>query len=181
MRLFFAFDVPAAENARVQEAVDVLTPQIAGARWIPPANRHVTVRFIGSVDDEAVDGIKDAARRACAAVKPGIVFLEGIGAFPRSARARVLWAGVQDPDSVVAKLFEHLELALVHIGFAGEERDYTPHLTLARMKAPVPLPRECAVLLPPGEPFRLDRLLLMESKLSPGGARYEVRDSFPLG
>ena len=181
MRLFFAFGVPDKENERVQRVVDELEPQISGARWIPPENRHVTVRFLGSVADEAVGDIRDAARRSCAAVAPGEIWLEGVGAFPRASRARVLWAGVQDPGGAAHSLFEHLDAALDGLGFPGEERGYTPHLTLARLKVPTPLPRDIASSLPPGAPFRLDRLLLMESRLSPSGARYEVRDSFPLG
>lgn len=165
----------------MQEIVDALTPQVPGARWIPAINRHVTVRFLGAVDDDRVDAVKDAARRACAAAKPGDVYLEGLGAFPRASRARVLWAGVKDPDGSAGGLFERLESEVARLGFAGEERGYTPHLTLARIKAPAPLPEEWADLLPAGGRFRLDRLNLMESKLSPKGARYEVRESFPVG
>ena len=181
MRLFFAFDVPDAENARVQEVVDALNPKIPEARWVPRENRHVTVRFLGAVADDQLGAVQDAARRATASVEPGDFYLEGIGAFPRASRARVLWAGVKDPSSTVANLFRHLDEELTQCGFPGEERGYTPHLTLARMKAPISLPDECDSMLPPGEAFHLASLLLMDSRLSPGGARYEVRDSFPLG
>ena len=180
MRLFFAFDVPEAENLRVQEAVNGLEPELPSARWVPLENRHVTVRFVGSVEEAALEGLNVAARRAAGAVAGGRISLGGLGAFPRPSRARVLWAGVEDHDGAAAALFEALDRDLAALGLPGEDRGYTPHLTLARMKVPTPLPDGVASILEPGPVFELNRLLLMESKLSPKGARYEVRDSFPL-
>ena len=181
MRLFFAFHIPEAENDRVHEVVTSLAPRLPGARWIPRDNRHVTVRFLGSVEEASLGDVKEAARRACRSVAAGSVSLEGIGSFPRPSRARVLWAGVRDDGGTAAALFEHLEEALEESGWTREERGYPPHLTLARFKVPTALPAGLADALEPGPSFPLGNLILMESKLSPKGALYEVRDSLPLG
>lgn len=181
MRLFFAFKVPEVENDRVEELVSELESQLPGARWVPRKNRHVTVRFLGSVRDGSIPLVKDAARRACSSVGPGRVSLEGIGAFPRPSYARVLWAGVRDHDGTAAALFERLEEALQEIGWTREERGYTPHFTLARFKEATTLPTALTDALERGPSFTLERLVLMASNLSPKGARYEDMDSFPLG
>lgn len=181
MRLFFAFGVPTAENERLQPVVEALAADLPSARWVDPANRHVTVRFLGQVNEDALDPVSAAARQAASRTRPGEVSMGGIGAFPKMGRARVLWAGIDDHEGVAAALSQGLEDGLVAAGFVREERPYTPHLTLARFKTPASVSPHVRDLLSGGRPFSLDTLHLMESRLSPKGARYEVRESFTLG
>lgn len=181
MRLFFAFGVPSSENERVQGAVDALAPQLPSARWVDPANRHVTVRFLGSVSEDAVSDVASAARRVTSELSPSEISIGRIGAFPRMSVARVLWAGIEDRDGCAAALFDGLERDLGLLGWPPEERGYTPHLTIARFKTPVAIPSATEALLPPGPGFLLEELLLFESTLTPKGARYEVKETFPLG
>ena len=161
--------------------VDSLAADLPSARWIGASDRHVTVRFLGSVAADVVPSVTDAARLVCDEVAGGGLSIEGIGAFPKMARARVLWAGVNDEGRCAAALFHRLDRAMSELGLPGEDRDYVPHLTLARFKAPTAVPASCEDLLPKGPSFRLSELLLIESTLTPAGARYEVKESFPLG
>lgn len=181
MRLFFAFGVPTRENERLQPVVEALAADLPSARWVDPANRHVTVRFMGHMNEDALNPVSGAAQRAASRTRPGEISIGGIGAFPKMGRARVLWAGIDDHGGVAAALSQALEDELAAAGFEREERPYKPHLTLARFKTPVSVPPHVRDLLSNGPRFSLGTLHLMESHLSPAGARYEVRETIPLG
>ena len=181
MRLFFAFTAPPTENERLQEVTGSLAADLPGARWVDPANLHVTLRFLGQVSGDALGDVVSAGDKAASQAIRGEVAIGGIGAFPTAARARVLWAGVSDHDGAAAALFAGLQDHLAIRGFEREERPYKPHLTLARFKTPAKLPPKAAELLPGGPRFPLGALLLMESRLSPAGARHELVKAFPLG
>jgi 2'-5' RNA ligase len=103
---------------------------------------------------------------------PAPVSLSGLGAFPRPRRARVVWAGIDDPQTLLAALAAELGEALRAVGYEPEDRAYTAHLTLARFKTPSPV--ELPDLPDPPGPFTVDRVTLFRSRLSPSGARYEV-------
>jgi 2'-5' RNA ligase len=181
VRLFFAFDIPQRENERVQAALSSLAQVLEGARVIPFEDRHVTLRFLGEVDDETVPAVVAAARSAAAGAERGYVSLEGLGAFPHQARARVLWAGITDPSSAAARLAGALGAMLVPLGFEPEERAYVPHLTLARFRTPVALPPGFETHLSEGPRFPLASFNLVQSHVTSAGARYEVMESFALG
>lgn len=181
MRLFFAFGIPPSENERLRPVVETLAVDLPAARWVDPANRHVTIRFLGQVNEDALKLVSAAGQRAASQSRPGKISIAGIGAFPKMGRARVLWAGIEDHEATAAQLSQVLDDELAAEGFEREERPYKPHLTLARFKTPARVPAHALDLLSGAACFSLDTLHLMESHLSSSGARYEVRESFPLG
>jgi 2'-5' RNA ligase len=89
--------------------------------------------------------------------------------------------GINDPDDLLGRLAAALDEGLRVLGFAAEERAYTPHLTLARLKSPAPV-GDLATTLPEAdwEPIEVDHLSLYRSRLSPRGAVYELLEKFPL-
>lgn len=163
-----------------------LVPPLHGLRWIPESQLHFTLKFLGEIGDDRV-----AAARAATAAAAGAVAevaareerdggfrlsLEGLGAFPHRGPARVLWAGCGEGAAELTAVGAAVEQAFVAEGFPREERPFSPHLTLARVKDP-DAGRRLARALPtiPPEPFgavRVCSLVLFRSELTPRGAEY---------
>lgn len=183
MRLFLAVELPDA----VRQGLDALQARLRdswpGWRWVRPEGIHLTLRFLGEVD-EATDAAARAGWRQAAAGCAAFRFrLEGLGRFPPGGRPRVLWVGVGEEGSSgrLAALATAVEGAARKAGFAAERRTFHPHLTLARAKRggrP-----QWGEGIEPGieEAVAVDRLVLFRSELRPDGARYTALDSFPLG
>ncbi|HLF59056.1 MAG TPA: RNA 2',3'-cyclic phosphodiesterase [Alphaproteobacteria bacterium] len=127
MRLFVAIELP--ESVRVRLAM--LAGGIPGARWVPAENMHLTVRFIGEVDEASVHDV-DAALQSVEAPAFELT-LEGIGHFGPPRAARSLYVGVAR-NPALAHLRDKIESALVRAGFEPEGRKFSPHITLARLR-----------------------------------------------
>ncbi len=179
MRLFVA--APLTEEVRYQMMhllVDAIALPLPG-RAVRPENWHLTLRFLGEVDEVARDRVTAALDEADLG-PPFPVRWGGIGAFPRARRATVLWIGLERGAVESARLGEVVEEAVQAAGFPPEERPFRSHLTLSRIRPH----QDVAVLLetvpPLGINMTVDRVVLYESHLGRGGARYEEIESFPL-
>lgn len=138
MRLFLAIDLPQELQLRLDRLLSALRPE-ALIKWSPLDNLHVTVKFVGEWPEERLGELHEALvslpRRS-----PIGIEVENLGWFPNARSPRVLWAGIQGAEALKA-LARDTEEALERIGIPPEERDFSPHLTLARIKNPVPLGR----------------------------------------
>lgn len=173
LRLFTAVTLPEPQVAWLDEAVAELKG-LPGARWVPPENRHVTLNFLGWVPSDDLERVIAAVDLVAPRHRSATAALAGLGAFPRERRARVLWAGIDDPSGVLAALATGLGEELRTVGYEPEERAYTAHLTLARFKTPRSLEGLLPALPEPPGPFAIDRVTLFRSRLSSAGSRYEV-------
>ena len=176
--LFFALPAPAAVQAlagRVQEAVR----SGPGAASFPPLEGlHVTLAFLGRVDPGTAGALVELARAAARGL-PGFPLATGAwGGFPRFGQARVLWLGFER-QPVLVQLAAGLAQILQAGGIPLDPRPFTPHLTLARFRAPVDLG---GLSLPPPEPvaFAVSRFGLYQSAGTPLGPRYQELGSVPL-
>lgn len=184
LRLFVAADLPPDLLADLDATLESLRsrPEVASARWTVPANQHVTLKFLGWVDAGTVDTVADALAAVASSHEPAVITVTGLGAFPSERRARVLWAGLDDPAGLLTALASDLDPALAPLGFEPETRAFTPHLTLARFKPPASIAGVLSEVPGVAEPsFEVDHLALYRSHLHPRGARYEVLRSMPLG
>jgi 2'-5' RNA ligase len=176
LRLFIAVDVPDAVKEGLAKRVGLFRDRIPGARWTGFDGWHVTLKFLGSTWPRLVGAVQEAVAKTAAETAPFESALTRVGAFPTAARARVLWAGLDDPDGTLGAVAKRLD-ALLSEDFVAEKRAFTPHLTLARL---VP-PRNLREFVPEfdgmavtSERFRIDRVVLYRSHLSPRGATYEA-------
>lgn len=126
IRLFVGLSPPPELRRRLA----LLAGGIPGARWTGEANLHVTLRFIGEVDEATAHSLHDALATIRATAFP--VGLTGLGTYGRGARPHTLWLGVR-PTPPLLHLHDKIESALVRAGLAPEPRKFTPHLTLARL------------------------------------------------
>ncbi len=180
VRLFAAFDVPLGHREHLQREIDYLKAIMSDARWTDLAGQHVTLKFLGWIDQASVGEAAEICREVCAGFAPSQLRLTELGAFPSMKRARVLWCGIEDEPGAAAGLARGLDLGMTGL-VAPEERAFTPHLTLARFRAPQPLGDEFQQPdLSDLPSFELDHVVLYRSHLSPKGARYEEIERFPL-
>src|SRR5262249_45155090 len=102
--------------------------------WIAPANLHLTLKFLGWTNADAIAALTDRVRAGVEARKGFELGARGVGAFPTEVSARVLWVAVQDPSGALAKLAADIDLWMGELGFERETRAYAPHLTIGRVK-----------------------------------------------
>ena len=181
MRAFIAIDLPESVRQGLAQAQDRLRAVCTEARWARPEGIHLTLKFLDQISSAQVAQVT----RALAAIGPFVPFpvrVRGFGFFPAEGRPRVFWAGIEAPDDL-GQLAARVESALTALGFAAEDRAFSPHLTLARFKVPRPQPRLQAVLREPADSdfgaFEVAEFFLWESKLAPQGAQYQKVARFP--
>src|SRR5687768_16177431 len=134
MRLFVAVDLP----DDVKNALESLRSDVPGATWVKRQALHLTLQFLGDpIPSERLSEITSALETV--RVPPFDMQLKGVGRFPSNVRqsARVLWAGVA-PNPTLTGLHWQVTQAMSSIGFSAEDRQFSPHITLARFKAPKP-------------------------------------------
>lgn len=142
------------------------------ASWVPPERLHVTLAFLGDVTDAKAARVADRLRRDAAAREPFVLRLRGGGAFPKAARARVLWAGLAGEVDALADL----------AGTVRTERTaYVPHVTVARLRAPSDVTDAVAALSAlESDEWTVGEVVLMRSHLGPAPS-YEPVARCPLG
>src|SRR6476469_4008599 len=179
MRLFIALDIPAEVRAALTNYMERARALAPEARWARVEGLHVTLKFIGHVDDAAVGKIKAALASIKAA--PFEVTFTGVGFFPNPNAARVFWAGVDGAESL-PRLASSIDSALEKLGFPRETKPYHPHLTLARTSSR-PL-RELRQLLdgPPPQfgTMTAREFFLYQSQPQKGGSKYTKLERFAL-
>ncbi len=172
MRLFTAIDISEEALSTLERLIERLRPT-ARIKWSPAANLHITTKFIGEWPEERLDELK-AALAALPARDPIHVRIARLGYFPNPHSPRVFWAGIEAPG--LSALARDTEDALARIGIPREQRAFSPHLTLARIKEPVPMSGllEAVAQLPSLEfgAFTVERCFLYQSRLSSHGSVY---------
>ena len=175
-RLFVAIALPDGVKRDLQR----LGAGLPGARWATPEQYHLTLCFIGEVDGVMFDDV--AATLGEIVHPPFAVSLDGIGHFGRGRKAHTLWVSVRAEPSLIA-LHDRVENRLQAIGLSPERRNYTPHVTIARLKHATSA-RLADYLQANGAfasgPFAVDEFHLFSSFLSHNGAIYTVEASYAL-
>lgn len=176
IRAFVALELPAAARARVAEAIETLRPTVPDVRWVRPEGIHLTLRFLGPSEPDALERLKPRLGAAAAACPTAEVPLRGFGLFPERGAPRVLWVDAPLPAHCL-ELQRACEAAAIACGYQRETRAFRAHLTLGRWRDRAPRPRLEARELGRA---RLDSLVLFSSELRPGGAVYTPLRAFPL-
>ena len=180
LRLFVAVDVPRDLLLAVDSRLQPLRGRLEGARWAPIENQHVTLRFLGATPEDRLAPLVGSLRATVARHAPFALQLGRLGTFPERGKARVLWAGFDEPAPLVS-LAQDLEPVLVSLGYGSEVRAFSAHLTLARFKIPATVRGLTTEIdLSDLEPFTVGEVGLWRSHLSPKGVRYELLERAPL-
>ncbi len=189
-RAFVALLLDDAARAAVTAEVDRLRPLSRAVAWVPAANLHLTLSFLGEQSEERLAAALAAVEEAASAGAPFEVALHGLGAFPGLARPRIFWVGLAEGGPAARGLQTRLAAALVARGFPPETRPWHPHLTIGRV------PDERRWRREGGDAVRqavtragsiavarlpITVMSLMKSDLAPSGARYTALAARPLG
>jgi len=176
MRLFIAIELP----AELKQALARLHCDLPGARWVPAAQIHLTLAFLGEVEEASAWRLNTELARIH--LPAFTLTMTGLGSFPHRQRPRVLWVGLA-PEEHLANLVAAVHSAIRDCGLPLEERPFSAHITLARLRFPAP--REAGAFLdqtlPPHlPPLPVHEFILFESRLSPHGVEHLPLTSFPL-
>ena len=176
MRLFIAIELPTG----LKQELERLRTAIPGARWVPTEQLHLTLAFLGEVAEETAGRL--IAHLAKIRAASFTLTFSGVGCFPDRQRPRVVWIGVK-PEPNLLKLAAAVRQSVLAIGIFLEERPFSPHLTLARLKLPAAaelrafIDRQSKVTL---KPFSVQEFTLFQSKLTQQGAVHSPIRDFPL-
>jgi 2'-5' RNA ligase len=181
MRLFTAIELPPGILQRVERLLSALRPT-APVQWSPSQNLHITTKFIGEWPEARLSELEDVLKTLTERT-PFPVLLQGLGWFPDAHKPRVLYLSIERHDAMTG-LARDTNIALASIGIPPEQKRYSPHLTLARIreKSTLDALRAAAAKETASgfEPFQADRFWLYRSELTPRGSIYTKLASFPF-
>ena len=138
-RTFLGIDLGAEIRARLIALQEELTAIAGDVKWVEPENLHITLLFLGEVQQRESIDICRAAQKAVKEMPAFTLGIEGAGAFPNSRRPRTLWVGVGEGAAEIVAVHDAIEAPLLEMGsYRRETRGYVPHVTLGRVKGEVP-------------------------------------------
>jgi len=184
VRLFLAIDPGDDCRLRLASVIALVRASTSGVRWTRDGKLHVTLSFLGEVDETRVDAVRAAARQVAGRHAPFTASISGTGVFPDWRRPHVVWLGLQD-EGRLTRLGEDLGEVLASLGFPPDH-PFRAHLTIGRVSRPLSAQqreflRKALASLSETYPFDATRVVLMRSTLGAGGSEYSELASFPLG
>lgn len=176
-RIFVAVALDEGGRRLAAEAIERLRRRVVdprALRFVPPVDLHVTLAFLGDLDEADLVSVRDVVAGVAADHARMEVAMGGLGAFPRASDARVVWLAFGRDDAPLARLVSDLEARLRAAGHALEERDWTGHVTLARVRGRRGIDARSLLDGDPGGRVlcRVDGLAVMESRPTPRPPRY---------
>jgi len=175
LRTFIAVTIPDSVREKIAEFQEELKQHGADVKWVRPESIHITLKFLGDVEEERIDEVARAVQRAVEGVKPFPVSVGGAGTFPNDRRPRVLWVGVEESAEKLADLAMRIDGELSVLGFERERRKYSGHLTIGRVRSPNrigPTVEAMHSVEFEGGVFEAAEVLFVKSDLKPTGAVY---------
>jgi 2'-5' RNA ligase len=182
VRLFIAITPPATALAEIDAAVAPLRAARPELTWSSPRSWHITLAFLGEVDEAVVSRLAERLERAAGRHPRLELSTAGAGAFPTAPRARVLWTGIRGHHDALRAMSNSVARGAERAGAPppGERRRFRPHITLARCRQPADVrPLVTALADYSGSAWTADRIHLIRSYLGPR-PRYESLGDWPL-
>lgn len=185
LRSFLAFELSGPLKESLGQVAQDLKKTSLDAKWVKIDHIHLTVIFLGDIEEQWLNQIDAAARTACSLFAPFTVHLKSMGCFPNKKRARVLWLGLGGDIVRMAELQKTLQKGLNPLNIKEEDREFKPHLTLGRFRTPGNQGQLLDTILQQYQDLTspvilLTELVLFKSDLKPGGAEYTRLRSWPL-
>jgi len=188
IRAFIAIELPDNIKNELEEIKSVLmSGNSTPAKWVNPESIHLTLQFLGDISSDRVTEILDAIKRGVGGTPSFQIQLAGLGVFPNPARTQVVWTGIAGDIEQLKQLQKSIEIEMERLSFPREKRNFTPHLTLARVRDhATPDERKRLGDMVTGTPFtggimKVDSVNLMKSRLTRQGALYTSLGSIRLG
>lgn len=184
MRCFVAIDVTEEVRFSISGAIEQMRGLSKGVRWVPPDHVHLTLKFLGEADNAVLLRIQERLQLLCSRHTQFNLTVRGAGGFPNLRRPNVLWVGI-DESGPLGLLNRDIEQAMAELGFEREEKRFSPHLTVGRVKSMDGLEAVIREWITFKDAvfgtITVGETLLMKSILKPGGAEYSKIAGFKLG
>jgi 2'-5' RNA ligase len=183
VRTFLAIDLPGTQRKILEEHQDRWKSAKADVRWIYPSNMHLTLKFLGEIQESSTKSLTTVCKEVCCLYSGFSLFLNGTGIFPNLRRPRILWIGIGGETGLLCKLQDNIETALEEKGFPREDRVFRPHLTVGRIRSPRKLSRLLEVFVKDEiviKPFTVKEVIVYKSQLTPHGPLYSPLARCPL-
>jgi RNA 2',3'-cyclic 3'-phosphodiesterase len=175
IRSFIAIELDHQVIDKISAAIDQLQSRISGIRWVSAANFHLTLKFLGAVEQEQISRIGAMLDAELCPFPRITINAKGLGVFPDPRRPRILWVGLAGIQ--LASLVSRVESALQPLGFAPETRDFKPHLTIGRWRQTDRAAKNLGPALESWQEYdfgatHVGEVILFQSVLKPQGAIY---------
>ena len=186
IRAFIAIPMPPRIRQRVVSIRERFNHCGATISWVHEENVHLTIRFLGNVPEEKIGPIQEGIRRAVAGTDPFRMEVEEIGVFPNIKYPRIIWMGVREPTQTLVTLENRISSEMEALGFPREEKVFSPHITLGRVRSLQGKNLFIQALHSPiqtleGEEMTVEEVVLFKSELKRSGAMHTILASIPLG
>jgi 2'-5' RNA ligase len=183
IRAFIGVQIAPDVRGRISAAVAQLAPEISGIRWVQEENFHFTLKFLGLIEEPQIETISNALAQAIQPFRRFTINAKGLGVFPDSKKARVLWVGLEGNN--MPALAKSVEFVLEPFGFPRENRIFRPHLTVGRWRHPMGSQQELGGKLKRWKNCEfgvsaVDQVVLFQSVLKSDGAVYRPLKTVPL-
>lgn len=187
IRAFIAVELPADVQAQLDSVIQRLrAARAAAVRWVPVSNIHLTLKFLGDSDPADLTRLGGLLEGIAARCRPAELVVGGLGCFPNNRQPRVIWVGMQIPPQI-KEMQQSTEAAAQRIGYAREERPFSPHLTLGRVQKNASREEVAQIAgalsaVTVGELGRFEAggITLFRSDLRPTGSIYTPLGHFPF-
>ena len=184
IRSFIAIELSPSLRQHIEKIQNELKKATTDVRWVRSEGIHLTLKFLGAIDEERIDEIGDTIEGCLADKTVFAVTVGSLGAFPSREHPKVVWLGIEDESGVLLKVQQTIDRRLTSLGCTAEKRTFSPHLTLGRIKSPkgkrtvrqrlaTTEEYECGT-------FAVKEIFLFKSDLTPSGAVYTKLKSFAL-
>jgi len=175
-RAFIALSLPENILAALGSVSGELEKSV-DAKWVKPKAMHLTLKFLGNIDETSLAGLSAGMDEIASGYSPFEMVLSPLGAFPSTKKARVIWAGIDTDIIRLRNLASSIDALSAQFGVAKEERTFSAHITLARLKTSAVVNLDIKV---PALNFTAKKMHLLKSELSQLGAKYTVLHSSPF-
>lgn len=175
IRAFICIEVPRSIKERIEVLQHSLKRNDAQISWVKPSNIHLTIKFLGDVPTSRIEAVRRAVERASQPVSQFEIEIGGTGCFPSPRSPRVLWVGLSHLPDELKRLNANVENELAREGFPREQKRFSPHLTIGRVRNQLNALKTAEELIATGfelEAFRAAEVILMRSDLNSAGAIY---------
>ena len=176
IRTFIAMEIPGTIISKIRELQDGIKAYGFKIRWVRAENIHLTLKFLGGVEEIKINEIAKAVSKTVKGHSPISLKAKGVGVFPGIKRPRVLWVGLAGQLETLVRLQQTLDENLIVLGFPREERPFKGHLTMGRIKNKIDVKKLSDTLMAfrsfESETFTAGQIILYKSELKPSGAVY---------
>ena len=177
IRTFIAIPVPESVFVLQGNLKNTIEKKTGKVRWVKRDQLHLTLKFVGDTPEESIDDVRGVMQKVANQMTPFKIFIQGVGCFPKIERPRVMWVGLDGEIDTLNQLVTAVHDGLDPLGFPRAEKEFHPHITMARAKYPQKKTPDISSFLNTTYdpiPFRIEKIQFISSELFPNGPVYTI-------